>query len=314
MNDSKILKEAEELRKKRREERERSKSAGRSRIGLDVLKLKQNISRTQEEEDDYMPKKPVKEHNKSIIQFMKKQKKQRQKSKELQQERAREDENKRLMQLLELEKITRKQPKRHKSSKVSRKRISKKDESIDENFSEDEEVMEILHGVRSLTPDSYEIHPQITSFDYKQSGRECMVFGVFPEKESLENNGNVTQIVNDIVEKRVKHDNLVPISSNTMPMAEMKEPYSVLNTEEEYRESYSSDISKRKEEIRKKLAELRNRVDRAKDNKSEDYENKRNQAAVRIQAFIRGFLTRQALKRYFCEIEDNNPQESGDYE
>ena len=141
-----------------------------------------------------------------------------------------------------------------------------------------------------------------------------MVFGVFPEKESLENNGNVTQIVNDIVEKRVKHDNLVPISSNTMPMAEMKESYSVLNTEEEYRESYSSDISKRKEEIRKKLAELRNRVDRAKDNKSEDYENKRNQAAVRIQAFIRGFLTRQALRRYFCEIEDNNPQESGDYE
>ena len=315
VNDPKILKEAEELRKRRREERERSKSAGRGRIGLDVLKLKRDHSKHQEEE---LPlKKPPKEKNKSILLFMKKQKKDRQKSREIQQERAREEENKRLLQLMELEKLTRLHPKRTKSSKASYKKYGKKDEaSIEDsciNFSEDEEVMEILHGVRSATPDSYEIRPQINSFDYKQSGRECMVFGVFPESSSIETKGNITQIVTDIVEKRVKTEESIPKASMTMPLADVKASYSVVNTEEEYRESSSSDISKRKEGIKKKLAELRNRVDQAKSFRSDDYEDKRKQAAIKIQAVVRGVLTRQALRRYFEEIEGHSMQESGDY-
>ena len=317
VNDSRILKEAEELRKKKREERERSKSAGRGRIGLDVLKLKRESSKMQEEEI-FPQKKISKERDKTILQFMRKQKKERQRSKELQKERARDDENKRLQQLMELEKITRKQPKRNRSSKMSRKLYSKKEEiSIEDsciNYSEDEEVMGILHGVRSVTPDSYEIQPQINSFDYKQSGRECMVFGVFPESSSLEQNGNITQMVTDIVEKRVKHEESLPIASATMPMADVKSTYSIVNTEEEYKESSSSDISKRKSEIRKKLSELRNRVDRAKNAKSEDYDEVRNKAAIKIQALMRGALTRQALRRYFEEIDEQTPQDSEDYD
>jgi Domain of unknown function (DUF4378)/IQ calmodulin-binding motif len=315
VNDSKILKEAEELRKKKREERERSKSAGRSRIGLDVLKLKKDHTKIQDEE--IPPKKQTKERDKSIIVFMKKQRKQRQRSKELLQEKVREDENKRLMQLLELEKMTRKQPKRHRSSKLSHKKTHKKNEiSLEEscmNFSEDEEVMGILNGARSLTPDSYEIRPQITSFDYRQNGRECAVFGVFPETSLLENQGNGTQIVNEIVEQRHKTQKVTTIASATAPLADVKASYSVVNTEEEYKESSSSDISKRKEQIRKKLAELRNRVDKAKENKSEDYDENRNQAATKIQAFVRGFLTRQALRRYFAEVDEQTPNES-DYD
>ncbi|OMJ88191.1 hypothetical protein SteCoe_9925 [Stentor coeruleus] len=319
-NDVKILKEAEEIRKKRREERERSKSAGKGRIGLDVLKLKKEHLKPQEEES--VVKKPNREKNKSIVQYMKKQKKLRRKSKELQQERAREDENKRLLQLLELEKITRKPAKRHKSNKISRKRPIKKQEWIEESQiadSEDGEVMKILHGVRSKTPDSYEVNPHITSFDVKRSGRECVVFGVFPDVDLLENKGNGTQIVNDIVSKRHKNEESLPQACITMPLADIKATYSVIPTEEEYKESTSSDISKRKEEIRKKLSELRTRVDKAKNPKSEDLDDKRTRAAVKIQAWVRGFLTRLALHEYFNEnthsadywdLENNEFEES----
>lgn len=301
-NDVRILKEAEEIRKKRREERERSKSAGKSRIGLDVVKVKKEHFKLQEEET--VAKRPNREKNKSVVQYMKKQKKQRQKSKELQHERAREDENKRLLQLLELEKITRKSAKRHKSSKISRKRPIKKQESIEESQiadSEDGEVMKILHGVRSKTPDSYEVNPHITSFDVKRSGRECMVFGVFPDSDLLENRANATQIVNEIVAKRPKNEEPLPQACITMPLADIKATYSVIPTEEEYKESTSSDISRRKEEIRKKLSELRTRVDKAKNPKSEDLDDKRTRAAVKIQAWVRGYLTRLALHEYLNE-------------
>lgn len=312
-NDVKILKDAEELRKKRREERDRSKSAGKSRIGLDVLKLKKDQSRIIEEE--IPPKKPNRERNKSIIQYMKKQRKQRQKSKELQQERAREDEHKRLLQLLELEKLTRKSMKRHKSSKLSRKKTPKKDDSGDEsrlNDSEDGEIIKILRGARSVTPGSYEINPHITSFDTKQNGRECMVFGLFPESINIENKGNGTQLVNEIVEKRPKREEELPQASATMPLADVKESCSVIHTEEEYKESVSSDISRRKDEIRKKLSELRTRVDKAKDHKSEDLDDKRMQAAIKIQAWVRGFLTRLALQQYFDQSQ--GPSEGYDWD
>lgn len=315
VNDVKILKEAEELRKKRREERERSKSAGRGRIGLDVLRLKREHSKIQEEETPY--KKQMKEKDKSVLQFMKKQKKDRQKSREVQQERLREEEHKRLLQLLELERLTKSHQKHVKSSKSHKKSLKKSEVSIydsEGNYSEDEEVMEILHGANSITPDSYEIRPHINSFDYKQSGRECIVFGVFPENSSVESKGNITQLVNDIVEKREKSEENLPKASSTMPLSDVKATYSAVNTEEEERKSSSSNISKRKEEIKKKLAELRNRVDRAKENRSEDYDAKRISAVIKIQAMVRGVLTRQALRRYFEEIDEQTPQESEDYD
>lgn len=308
VNETKVLKEAEELRKKRREERERSKSAGKSRIGLDVIKLKKEPSRI--EDDEILPKRQSREKDKSILDFMKKQKMQRHRSKELQIEKAREEENKRLQQLLELEKLTRVHQKRNKSQKSNKKNKHLKkcsEDSYEEsliNDSEDDEVMNILHGVRSVSPNSYEIHPNINSFDFRQSGRECMVFGVFPDNVSLEHKANVTQLVNDIVEKREKIEKNIVLASNTMPLADVKASYSVVNTEEEYRESVSSDISKRKDEIRKKLTELRHRVDKAKKHESQDYDAK-YKAATKIQAWIRGWLTREALKRYFEENQDS---------
>jgi hypothetical protein len=307
VNDVKILKDAEELRKKKREERERSKSAGKSRIGLDVIKVKKDV---RVEADEEPPVKNKREKDRSIIEFMRKQKIQRQKSKELQIEKAREDENKRLMQLLELEKITRAQPKREKSQKCSKKKYVKKlsigsyTES-DYNDSEDDEVMHILHGRRTASPDSYEIHPSINSFDQRQSGRECRVFGVFPEALTLESKANVTQMVNDIVEKRIKVEERLPIGSSTMPLADVKSGYSVINTEEEYKDSISSDISRRKDEIRKKLSELRNRVDKAKKHESQDFDEK-FRAATKIQAWVRGWLTRQAIQNYLQEQDSEN--------
>ena len=308
VNDVKILKDAEELRKKRREERERSKSAGKSRIGLDIVKVKKDLSRVEAEEDP--PHKKTREKDRSILEFMKKQKIQRQRSKELQIEKAREEENKRLMQLLELEKLTRPHVKRNKSQKSMKKKLNKKlsSESYTDseyNDSEDDEVMNILHGRQTESPDSFEIHPSIHSFDFKQSGRECRVFGVFPEALTLESKANVTQIVNDIVEKRTKAEEKLPAASATMPLSEVKSAYSALQTEEEFKDSVSSDISKRKEELRKKLSELRSRVDRAKKHESQDFDEKAR-AATRIQAWVRGWLTRIAIQRYLQEQESDN--------
>ena len=313
VNDSKILKEAEELRKKQREERERSKSAGRSRIGLELLKLKKEHPKIQEEET--LPqKKSLKEKDKNILQFMKKKKQKRQRSIELQKERAREEENKRLQQLLELEKITRKQSKKNKNAKISKKKhLKEKEISIEDkciHFSDDEEVIEILHGARSVTPNNYEIQPQINSFNFKQNGRECKVFNESAEKSSLEINENSKKIM----QQDKKNNESLPIACATLPVADAKSSCSIVNTEEEYRESYSSDISKRKSEIRKKLADLRNRVDQARNTKSEDYDEKRNKAVIKIQALVRGVLTRQALRRYFEEIDAQIPQDSDDYE
>ncbi|OMJ79095.1 hypothetical protein SteCoe_20954 [Stentor coeruleus] len=300
-NDMKVLKEAEEIKKKRKEERERSKSAGKSRIGLDAAKVKKDNFKPKEET---IAKKPNEEKDKSIARYMKRQKKKRRKSKDYQREYSREYDKKRFLQLQELEKIAKKPLKRLKSSKLSRKRPKKKQESLEVSQiadSEDIEAIKILHKVKSKTPDIYEVNPHVTNFDIKQSGRERIVFEVFPDPDLLENKGNSTQIVNDIAAKRLKNEESLPQACITMPLTNIKETYSVNPTKEDNKENTSSDISRRKDEIRKKLLELKTRVDRAKNPKSENLDDKRTMAAVKIQAWVRGFLTRLALHECFNE-------------
>lgn len=308
VNDTKIVKETEDQRKKRREDRERSKSAGKARTGLEITKSKKDFSRLEPEEETQQRK--TREKDKSIADFMKKQKLQRQRSKELKLEKAREDENKRLAQLSELEKLAKASLKANKSQKpgkkvpVERTSISSYAKS-DHSISEDDEIMNILQGKKTESPDSFEIHPSIKSFDFRQSGRECKAFGLMPKASALESKGNLTQVVNDIVDKRAKAQTKLPTASATMPLAQAKSACPTLQTEEDCEDSLSSDISKRKEELRKKLSELRNRVDRAKKHESQDYDQKAK-AATKVQAWVRGWLTRLAILRYLQEQESEN--------
>ena len=305
--DAKPVKDAEDLKKKRRDERERSKSAGKARAGLEVPKAKKEFSKAEQGEESLQRR--TREKDKSIADFMRKQKLQRQRSKELRIEKAREDENKRLMQLIELEKLTKANLKGNKSQKLRKKDAGKDSaKSFSESggsASEDDEIMNILHGRQAESRNSFEIHPSISSFDLRQGGRACEVFAGFPEALSLESKGNLTQIVNEVVEKRTKTEEKLQLASATMPLAQIKPSFSTLHTEEDCHDSVSSDISKRKEDLRKKLSELRNRVDRAKKHESQDYDEKAK-AATKIQAWVRGWLTRMAIERYLQEQESEN--------
>ncbi|CAG9328453.1 unnamed protein product [Blepharisma stoltei] len=316
--DEKTRREAEEMRKKQRESREKNKQMGKARIGMDNINWKSperaKTSRSHKDEEKQLEKKSIKQPNPEILEFMRYQKKLRKLQKELDSEKIREEESKRISQLNHLEsqiksnlnKFKKKKQKEKKKEKVRKKILKKKPvkpwvEESDTNYPEDEEVKGIMYGM-----------PPETSSSYNREGRECQVFGHYPDVQAIEERGNATQLVNDIVERRVHQESTLPIGSVTMPILEVKEttPTYTEDVSEELKlqELQSSDLSRRKDEIRKKLAELKNRVDRAREiaKDSTNEEEIKNQAAVRIQAWTRGWLTREALRRFFENLESSD--------
>ncbi|CAG9317883.1 unnamed protein product [Blepharisma stoltei] len=311
--DEQIRKGVEEIRKKHRENREKSKQLGKASIGLDDMKWrpseKLKTPKPTATTDTKSLQKKIKQSDPEIVIFMKTQKKLRKLQKELDYEKQLEEESKRIFQLNRLEshvkanlkKFKKKKQKEKKKEKIRNKILKKKpkQESIEvTSYPEDEEVKEIMYG---MPPESAE--------SYNREGRECQAFGNYSDNQSNEKQENATQLVSDIVERRVHQEPTLPLFNATMPILEVKEttPSYTDDPSEEIKtkDLQSSDVIRRKNEIHKKLNDLKNRVDRARENAkySVSEEDLKNSAAIKIQAWVRGWLTREALRRFFNNLD-----------
>jgi hypothetical protein len=307
ISDPVLNKEIQEIRQRRRQERERAKSAGKARIGLDVLsqlkvefKEPKRSSSTVPHEVQVQAQgtKKDKKTDPTVLQYMKLQKLQRKMKQEAEAIEHKSEEAKRLSQLKQLEircksklsklSKTKKQKKQPKSKAKLKRKLAKVPEErwVEDSYlsdPEDHEVMGIMHQINESIPDPY-----------NREGRESRVFGHFAPTYLYDEVGNATHLVNKIVEKRIHEDISLPPQSVTMPILDAKECRSLYNlhipsqnssvplsndeqksydhydVEDDFDNPYNSDISRKKQEIRKKLAELRNRMDRFKESVNEE--------------------------------------------
>ena len=266
---SKNFKEVEIARKKFRSEKDRSKSAEKSKI---------DIHKSSDEDKKQNKRKKV-EGRKTKTSTNKIR------------DQARDEAFKRPK-----DSLLNKSPSRVKSAKVSKKKLIKKvDTSYEEkvrNIWNDEELNEVLNKSRSKTSD------KIDSTAYKYKSRENFFF--CGETNSDYENAILQSECN------IKTEETVQPTSATLKLTEGKDSYSVIQTEDDFKELASLDISKRKEEIKKKLNDLRVKVENDVTKASID-EDLKIKAAIKIQAHVRGWLTRMALERYFEELNESQP-------
>jgi hypothetical protein len=261
---SKNFRDFDIARKKFRNEKDRSKSAEKSRIEL---------PKVSDEEKKCLKKKKIEAKKGKIIVN---------RSKDLHRDEAFKRGK---------EQNFKKSPKRVKSAKVSKKKIVKKVdtsyEEVQRNAWNDEDPFDSLKVVRSKTPDRIES----SGFVYNNHGRENFFFG----KEESEEKGVMHTDCN------YKSEETVQPTSATLKLTEGKDSYSIIQPDDDFKELPSLDISKRKEEIKKKLNDLRVKVEKNVESHSIDEEHQ-HKSATKIQAHIRGWLTRQALSRYIQSL------------
>ncbi|OMJ90688.1 hypothetical protein SteCoe_6860 [Stentor coeruleus] len=247
-----------------------SSTERRAAIGLEFYNLKSPRNSTPRilQGNPIQKPKPV-EVKKGLEDFIKKKRKERKKLALLEKEKEEEFEFKRLSQLIKIERIAKKALKKGKKPKTKGKKKVKiltkhkkkivKEGSFQSSekhkiqsicYSEDEEVVNIMK-VRNLS--SSELNAR--------EGRACAIFGNFSNQFS--NDGaNATEIANKIVGKFVKSEEHSIIVSSSMPIIELK---SISNDS-------GSDISDNKQDLRKKIEEMKFRlvVPRLWDNESDN--------------------------------------------
>ena len=211
----------------------------RANIGLEFYNLKspRNTTPKNLQETKKVQKKNLVEaqNKKKIADFIKKKRKQRLKEEKKIKENEEELEIKRLAQLMKVERAAKKNLKKkiksHKVEKIGkslkndegkkRKKELKKvlkvleetHEEVKKNsicFSEDEEVQNIMQ-VRKLTENVNEVN----------NGRQCLIFG--EASESIDGlKVDTTDIVNKIMQGRVRSEDLSLVVSSSMPIIELK--------------------------------------------------------------------------------------------
>jgi hypothetical protein len=200
---------------------------------------------------------------------------------------------------------------------------------------EDDEVLGIMHRLGDRRPELDE-----------REGRESRVFGVLPNQPSLtEERGNATQVLTvdrrddglfkqgnitapmDLkAEWNSSHDDLL-LDSQLSSLPRLIDPIESSLFEDEDSDLQLSEISKRKEDIRKKVADLRRRADEVKLKvrdeveiplrtegsegtplnlpviKAADFEQMmQEEAAIKIQSNIRRFLAMSLLEQLKAEL------------
>ena len=118
---------------------------------------------------------------------------------------------------------------------------------------------------------------------------------LFRKSEESENSSQIIHNCSDFSPHKIE-DTVQPTSA-TLKLTGGKELDSMMQNDEDFKELPSLDISKRKEEIKKKLTELRNKVEtkNLKQSVDEDFLLK---AVVKIQALVRGWMVRVAVKKF----------------
>lgn len=202
----------------------------RANIGLEHYQLKSPRNTTPK--NLQVAKKPRKEDKKEeskkkIAEFIKKKRKERQKKLKKTKEQEEENEIKRLAELMKLERITKQLMKPQKKGKKPKliekkvikkcksKKVVKKCEEVPEIlnkrsicYSEDEEVLNIMQ-VRKLSSVDHEVN----------AGRQCMIFA--DSSEQISHDKSKDQI-SQLIEKRVKSEELSLVVSSSMPIIELK--------------------------------------------------------------------------------------------
>ena len=202
----------------------------RANIGLEHYQLKSPRNTTPK--NLQVAKKAPKDDNKEkskkkIADFIKKKRKERKKNLKKTKEQEEENEIKRLAELMKLERITKKLMKPLKKSKKPKiiekkiikkcksKKVIEKCEDIPEIlnkrsicYSEDEEVLNIMQ-VRKLSSVDHEVN----------AGRQCIIFADSSEQISHDKSKDR---ISQLIEKRVKSEDLSLVVSSSMPIIELK--------------------------------------------------------------------------------------------
>lgn len=358
-------KEAQILREKRRTER--AKSAGRSRLGLEILEIlnpRSSPPKRSTSVEEASNSRNISHYDAEEIQlYMRRQKEMIREEQETEALRAKAEEEKRLSQLEDLEDLQKyrlahyKRSKRRKDKRKSKKKLQKAvkiPSHSDSVAPEDSEVSQIM----------YQPH-ESSSLLMDREGRSCSLFGNIAVSEDV---GNSTKLVASIVDKHGIGEKMeLPKALNTAPVREAldssrngSKPSNDLNRD--LREDYSSsfeyqdqgsdpgqtgedpedhllfrgesddhsheDLLRRKESVRRHLAELRSRMEHnIKDAESSERDSDRpvgsapvvqqqewrkmlqRDAAVKIQSHIRRFLAQRRVMRMLDELEEFTPEE-----
>lgn len=365
-------KEAQVLREKRRTER--AKSAGRSRLGLEILEIlnpRSSPPKRSTSAEETSNSRNISHYDVEEIQiYMRRQKEMIREEQETEALRAQAEEEKRLSQLEDLEELQKyrlahyKRSKRRKDTKRKSKKKTQKHVKIpshsDSVAPEDSEVSNIM----------YQPH-ESSSLLMDREGRSCSLFGNIAVSEDV---GNSTKLVASIVDKHGIGEKLeLPKALNTAPVKEaldssrngskpsgdLREDYDSSRSFE-YQDQGSDpglagedpedslfrgesddrsheDLLRRKEDVRRHLAELRKRMeDNVKDpgyDESSARDSDRplpkprerpsapvvqqqewrkmlqRDAAVKIQAHIRRFLAQRRVMRMLDELEEFTEEE-----
>ncbi|CAG9320622.1 unnamed protein product [Blepharisma stoltei] len=300
----KLQKEIEEERRHQREIRARTKSAEKDRLGLETLAELRielgTISRSKSVSQEIIkPFKASKKSDPKLKAFIKVKKQSRKESKEQEMLHHQAEEAKRLTQLKQLDIFAKSQInlKKKKKRKLSKKKNNKKKPT--KTWMEDspisgseEQSYQPLSSRRMINERS----------DSKESFQEYFISPAI-------NKGKEEFKTQDILKKHIKYTNLeqnnqsgnIDFQDSTINDQNLLESSSsngkIIN------ESNTS-IEFRKNDIKKRLDDLRYRIGKVKENLREASPNTQNQAATKIQANIRRFLTQKRLTKDFADEDE----------
>ncbi|CAG9331265.1 unnamed protein product [Blepharisma stoltei] len=306
---TKLQREIAEQRKQVREQRERAKSAGRARIGLDTLtELQielgyQPRSLSVSQEIIQMNNKPDRKPNIHIKEYIKTQKKTRKEFKEIEKYHHQAEEVKRINQLKQLDiyskfNINKFQKKKKKALK-HKKRTPKKsyDENIEETSKSDSEIK---------TSEKHQIHQFV--YDITENS----------EDEHLDQSDNVTFSMYDhenSAEHTIKSDNESyslngSHKSNKIPNKNFEFIHSGSEGSFDFQDSdkLKSSVELKKEDIKKRMLDLKLRIGKVKDNLREPSPETINKAVVKIQSHIRRFLVQRRLLKDINDFSDEDKE------
>ena len=261
-----------------------------------------SVSRSNFQNEEKAWKRCIHSNNPEIKNYVLKQKKRRAKSKEIEQEKSLEKENRRIIQLKYLDIMARKlieKPKKIKK-RLKRKGLHRCPEVkwMNGSFFEKSGKKEYEEG----NSKSILLENQSSS---SKNGRQCIAFGNFENFEKIDSEVNTTNLANDIITKKSnleldssKMNSSMPATNN----ADSDRPSDV-------KESKGLSFQKKRdkfaiqENLNNKFENLKSII------QSINTQNTEAKAATQIQAQIRGYLTRKKIREYFHSLEDKSMKE-----
>ncbi|CAG9316658.1 unnamed protein product [Blepharisma stoltei] len=306
-----LQKEIEEQRKHKREIRAHTKSAEKDRIGLEFLEeLKLEIGKEPRSksvnQDMIIPFKAVKKSDPKIQAFIKVQKKSRKESKVQEMLHHQAEEAKRLTQLKQLDIFAKSQISQLKKKKKSKTNKKKNKKKSTKTWIEESPISEIEEQTFQPLTTRKLINEHSES---KDSFQENLVSTIsYKPKEDLKLQDSLKiYIASDTNLEEGEPSSNINFQDSS-PTNNPKLLDSSLSNGKFISDSNIS-IEIRKNDIKKRIDDLKNRIGRVKENFKEPSPSSKNKAAAKIQSYVRKFLLLKRLEKETFTNEDNEVQQ-----